>query len=695
MSTWQCLSAISLLLAINIQASVAVAQEATPTSALEEIVVTAQKREQPLQEVPIAVTAFTSDQIVATGITTPKDFAKLTPNMAVYESQNVGNVSIVLRGIGQVRNGNPPVAILEDGVLQMSPNQFNQELFDIERIEVLRGPQGALYGRNAIAGAISITTKETSDELEGRVRVGYGNGEDFSFGGALSGAIVEDVLRYRIATVYRNMDGLIHNSTLGENVDYFENYLVRGRLETTPTDNLKIDLRGSSSQFDGGGFYYVAVPDGHPNDTDGAPTFNFPSYNKRDADDFALKIDWEFQGATLTSITALAALDEVFTGDLDFSPANALQATQWLDVDSISQELRLTSPTESQFRWIAGVYWLQSDRNLRTLGEADFDLFAGAPDGIIDGPFLNVDDKFEISSKAVFGEISYDLNENLELAVSLRFDDEKTDQTPLGQAARSISFDKFQPRVVLSYNATDDILTYASYSEGFRGGGLNSSAAPPELREWRAEETRNYEVGMKSVLIGGRLVANAALFYTDFKDQQIFILDIGPDALGQLGRNIESTDLKGLELELVYSPARSLQVTAGVGLIDSEIKELEEFPQFVGNDVPKVPEVELLLGISGILPLGAHKDLSVHADYQHQGEMSWHIDNVDIRNSRDLFNLRLALDIGEWSVSVWGKNIFDESFTDEFYAVEFSGFAADNYFPDRGRRYGIEVAYEF
>lgn len=662
---------------------------------LEEITVTAQKREERLQDVPAAVTAFSADRIADAGIERPKDFVNMTPNFMVYESQNAGNVSIVLRGVGQVRNGNPPVAVIEDGVLQVSPNQFNQELFDIQRIEVLRGPQGALYGRNAIAGAVIITTREPGNETEGRIRAGYANGGEFALGGAVSGAVVDDVLLYRLAGSYRDMDGLLYNPTLGQQVDGFDDRSVRGRFMFKPTETLDVDLRLAYSRFDGGAFYYVAVPDGRPNDTRGTPDFNHPSTNQRELRDASLKIDWDLGFATLTSITAHNQVDEIFTADLDFGPANALQATQRLEVEAVSQELRFTSPSDQRLRWIGGVYWLDTDRRLATLGEADFGVFVGAPDGVIDGPFLDVDDFFNIRSYAAFGQINYDLTDTLELAAALRYDEEKTEQTPLGQPMRDISFDKLQPKFVLSYKATPNVLGYASYAEGFRGGGLNSSAAPEELRLWKAEESRNYEVGLKSTLLGGRLLINSALFYTQFDDQQIFILDVGPSALGQLGRNIDETALMGLEVELAYRPIPQLEINGGLGVMKSRIRKFAENPQFVGNDSPKVPEREVTLGLQWSVPFGPTGEFVARADYQHVGTMAWHVDNVDIRDPVDLVNLRLTLRRAGWSVALWGKNLLDDSYTDEFYAREFSGFAVDNYFPDRGRRYGVEVSRDF
>src|SRR5688500_6384633 len=197
------------------------AQTPTATTSLEEVIVTARKRDEASLDVPVAVNVFTAADIAAAGIERPQDFIDLTPNMTLVQTQNQGTSFVTVRGISQARNSEPSVAVLIDGVAMANPSQFNQELVDIESIEVLKGPQGALYGRNAIGGAIIINTKAPTAEFESNVMVGYDSGPGYRARGALSGPITEN-LRYRASVSYLDTEGYIDNALLGEEADPYE-----------------------------------------------------------------------------------------------------------------------------------------------------------------------------------------------------------------------------------------------------------------------------------------------------------------------------------------------------------------------------------------------------------------------------------------------------------------------------------------
>ena len=217
---------------------------AADTDTLEEVVVTARKRDETLLNVPVAVDAFTEQTIRSAGIETPRDFVSMVPNMTLVETQNVGNAFITLRGISQARNSEPSVAVLVDGVLETNPYEFNQELTDIKDIEVLKGPQGALYGRDAIGGAIIIRTADPSDHFEATTRLGIGNGLSEKAQVAVSGPIDDaGTLRYRASLSFYNTDGYLENTFLDRKADPYRDYTGRLRLLWTPTDQWSADLR--------------------------------------------------------------------------------------------------------------------------------------------------------------------------------------------------------------------------------------------------------------------------------------------------------------------------------------------------------------------------------------------------------------------------------------------------------------------
>jgi iron complex outermembrane receptor protein len=208
------------------------------------ILVTGLRRTDELQDTPAAITAFTEDLIENARIVKPADFVNLTPNVNLVETQNAGNAFIVIRGITQARNSEPSVAVVVDGVQQVNPAQFNQDLFDIEQIEVLKGPQGGLYGRNAIGGAIIITTKQPSDAFEGKVTAGVDNGFGWFVRGGVSGPL-SDAVRFRVSGQHYDTDGFIRNPYLGEDADPYKDTALRGNLLFDPGGGWKVDLRAS------------------------------------------------------------------------------------------------------------------------------------------------------------------------------------------------------------------------------------------------------------------------------------------------------------------------------------------------------------------------------------------------------------------------------------------------------------------
>src|SRR6187431_1647796 len=259
-----CCASISLAaLAI---ASPAAAQEtdaqaaANAQSSGNEIFVTGLRRTDELQDTPAAITAFTADMIENARILKPADFIDLTSNVTLVETQNAGNAFIVIRGITQARNSEPSVAVVVDGVQQVNPAQFNEDLFDIEQIEVLKGPQGGLYGRNAIGGAIIIRTKEPTDEFEGKVTAGIDNGFGFFTRGGISGPI-SDSLKFRLSGQFTDTDGYIDNPYLGEDADPYRDIALRGNLLFDAGGGWQIDLRGSMDLLETQALYFNIVTD--------------------------------------------------------------------------------------------------------------------------------------------------------------------------------------------------------------------------------------------------------------------------------------------------------------------------------------------------------------------------------------------------------------------------------------------------
>ncbi len=299
-------------------------------TAIEEITVTARKRDESLQEVPIAITAFTEQTIERAGIERPADFIGLMPNVTIVDTANVGDTQVSIRGIVSTRDAESTFAYVVDGVLSTNPNSFNEELVDVQQIEVLKGPQGALYGRNAVAGAILVTTREPTDEFQGSLKVGYGDPEEYKASLRLAGGLADNV-RGSLAASYRDSEGFYKNTFTGQSgtVDYLEDTTLRARLIWEPSDSSRVDFRVGHSNVDGGAINFnagFAIPDfaaffsapnfdQDVNDIDFRYVFNVPGENEQTTTDFALKADWAWNDIDVTAVLSYNDLDEYLLSD--------------------------------------------------------------------------------------------------------------------------------------------------------------------------------------------------------------------------------------------------------------------------------------------------------------------------------------------------------------------------------------------
>ena len=316
------------VMAMAILASVATTSVAEIT--IEEVVVSARKRAENLQEVPIAVTAFTEAQIESAGIQRPADFISLMPNVTMVDSANVGDTQVSIRGIVSTRDAESTFAYVVDGVLVTNPNGFNEELMDVSQIEVLKGPQGALYGRNAVAGAIIVTTNRPDEEFEGKVKVGAGNNGSKNASLTLSGGLAEGVLG-RVSVSQRETDGHYSNSFTGaKSVDFMEDTTVRGRLIWDVNEELSFDVRAGMSEVSGGAINFNAVfaLPAFANDFGLGPTFfadvndqefifsnNVPGENEQETSEFSVKADWDRDGVDVSLVLSYSDLEEYLLSD--------------------------------------------------------------------------------------------------------------------------------------------------------------------------------------------------------------------------------------------------------------------------------------------------------------------------------------------------------------------------------------------
>ncbi len=715
------------------------AQTPTATTSLEEVIVTARKRDETSLDVPVAVNVFTAADIEAAGIERPQDFIDLTPNMTLVQTQNQGTSFVTVRGISQARNSEPSVAVVIDGVAMANPSQFNQELIDIESIQVLKGPQGGLYGRNAIGGAIIINSKQPTDEFEGRISAGYDSGPGYRVGATVSGPI-SDTVKYRATVSYLDTDGYIDNPFLGEEADPYEDLSARALLVWEPNDGFRADLRAYVSDVSTQALYFNITES--VNDTSLPVRVNNPGINDRELSGASLKLDWSSSFGTITSVTAYDKLEEILTGDqFNFLPIQesvlfqffqADQAQhQFLDVDALSQELRFTSPADRSLRWIFGAYAISTDRYISTGNVLDigdgivpevrrtpltkFDLATGCfPPQCRQFSFLA--DSQDNFAWAVFGDLTFDISDRLEGSIALRYDEderENTTETPAEFLPTATSFqgevrkntwDELQPKVTLRYKPAVDRTLYIGYSRGVRSGGFNQTGVgaaniPGVADLFDTETADTYEAGFKGEFMDRRLATSLSLYLTQANGSYYFVFD--PNTSTQNLGNLGDVDYQGLEAEVRARVTDNFDANLGVGYTDSEIKESDRAATDVGNQAPLVSEYSINLGLAYRQELAAFGGASafVRADLDVTGPTWFYPDNFTERDTINVLNLRAGIDSDSWSVTAWVKNL-----TDEEYNAEWSpgpmffpspGYTNNFVFKALPRRWGVDLAYRF
>jgi iron complex outermembrane receptor protein len=696
----------------------------------ETITVTPRRRDESSLDVPGAINAFTATDIKTAGIDRPQDFVALTPNMSLVQTQNQGTSFVTVRGISQARNSEPSVAVLIDGVQMANPSQFNQELFDIDTIEVVKGPQGALYGRNAIGGAIIINTKKPSDVFEGNVTVGSDSGPGINVRGGMSGPI-SDTLKYIASASFLDTKGYIRNVLLDEDADPFRDVSGRLRFVWEPSNELSADVRVYASGVRTQALYFNITES--VNDTSLPVRVNNAGVNERNLFGTSLKLDWVRPLGTLTSITAYDRFDEILTGDqFNFLPIpesvlfnffGTDQAQhQFLDVNAVSEALHFASPATKRVRWIVGAYLISTDRFISTgnvfdLGTGEVPEVRREPLPLFDPQFTFLADEQDNFAWAVFGNVDVDLTDTLELSTSLRYDRDhrqNTTRTPAefipaplvgiafpGQV-RTHTWDDWQPKVTLRHKPTRDSTLYIGYSRGFRSGGFNQTgvgaagiAGVNDLFD--AETADTYEGGAKAEFLGRRVGANVSIFHTRAEGSYFFVFD--PNTSTQNLGNLDRVHYTGAEVEVRGRILDGFDGYVGVGYTDSDIKESRRAASDVGNEAPLVSRYTANVGLQYRHSVGGALSAFVRSDIEVIGPTWFYPDNFTERERVTLLNVRLGVDHRSWSATVWAKNL-----TDETYNAEWSpgpmffpnpGYTNNFVFKAMPRRWGADLNYRF
>lgn len=705
------MSAITLLC---VAGTTLVATPPASSEELEEIVVTAQKREQKLQDVGMAITALSGDRLSELGITSGIDITTQVPGIQVSGAGGGTTNSFNIRGVTQnafAGSLESPIAVYQDDVYISLNTIIDLSLFDLERVEVLRGPQGTLFGRNATGGVVRYVTTRPSQKSEGMVNLEVGQDGRVRVEGAVGGAVSETA-SFRLSGVFNRDDGLMEND-IGPNFMKSDDFSVRAQLLLEPNDDLSILLKAQYLNEDGnrGGYAHVVAAGGNLvtdptaldffgyRDADGDPytgSFDFPGFKKDKVTDLTATIDWSIGDFTLTSVTNYQKIDDSFGEDSDASPASVYHYQKSADVDQISEELRLAFANE-RMNGLVGLYFLQIDGFYGTDQTGDVFFGPGAAE------IATADQK--TTSFAVFGQTEIKLTDPLSLEVGARYSKDKKDFRYVSSnlfdifapgpltVARDFDDDGISARLQVNYRPNDDMLLYAGYNRGIKSGGLNYPLFPidPALFEFTGEVLTSFEVGLKSSL-NPSTTLNVSLFHYKYDDYQAFSFD----GLAARVLNVNAK-MNGGEIEFQTSPIDGLDLIFGASYLDNDVRDV---PLQVSDGTEKAaisPEWTANAVVRYSWPaLGGSLAAQIDGNWRSSQNFNLVPTPVLVEGSYGLVNARLGFTSADerWSAAVFVKNLADKYY--RFYSFDTSpDFGALEDVPGVPRWFGASFSYKW
>jgi iron complex outermembrane recepter protein len=643
------------------------------------------KRTASIQVTPESVTALNAEGIESAGISDVSSFSALVPNLKFNTSQEIGLNTITVRGISQVRGGDAPLAFVIDGVTIPDPSLLSQELYDLALIEVVKGPQGALYGKNAIGGAVNIYTKEPTNKMSNKVKLGFGNGGQKEAQFISSGALKKDKIFYRFSTQYKDFDGLLTNDFLNEKVDFRTDLNLRGQIKARISNNFSITGTYQYFDLDGGAGYYSVNPIGFegefpggvmdPNPTEDNNVIVADVLGRSDMiNNYGnIKMEYSFENMSIQSITSFNKVEKTMNGDLDFLDFDLFTQNRVTKTNTFNQEIRFNNKnTNSKFDWSMGGFYQNTEKDLVENGTFESDPYPVAD-------YVNTTETI-----ALFGFADYKLTDKLTASAGFRYDIDKFSQDDtLFETASSRDNNEFQPKVSLSYQASKSVLFYANYGKGYRTGGYNAQATGLFNREFNDEISENYELGFKTTSWNDRFIFNGSIFTTRMDNQQQYILDLDTFIAGVY--NYNDSKFLGFELESRLRLTNYLDVFASYGYTNTEIidggkaggenGDTTDNTVYNGNHTPFVPVDNFGIGLESSFKINQELKFNGFLNLDTTGNTYWHESNR-VSFTTDAYSLlgaRIGLAYKNWKLDIWGKNLTDKLYYKEFSPGEFVG----------------------
>lgn len=706
----------------------AMAQDAAQdpeATGLEDVIVTARRTEESLQRTPLAVSAFSGETLERRGAQLVTDLQGAVPNLNIVQGRGSSNsTNIYIRGIGQpdaLQTFDPAVGVYVDDVYYSRIRGTQFDLLDLERVEVLRGPQGTLYGKNTIGGALKLVSRRPGQTFRARGSVAVGDYDLLEVQGAMSGPI-NDQMALGLSVLRSQRGGYVTNPNTGEEYNDKDTEALRGAFAWNPSANLRIDLTADYSRDDAG--LTVGQPTNNLTNFSGQtvyvapsplPRYNFqtvvnptlPNETRLESRGVALNVAYDISDSlTLRSISAYRKLNTDDYIDFDATPLDLTSALVAVDQDQMSQELQLNYES-GPLTAVGGLYYLQEDVSSHQEAYAN-DLF---------GPlFLNtrflrtVDDSLETTSKAAYGNVTYAVTDALRVSAGVRYTEEEKDyvrttstfynRLPAFNATYPFAppvaeYDDTSVMASVDYQLNDGVMLYARYAQGFKSGGYNGRAnSAAESTEYAPETADTYEIGFKATGYDNRVRMNVAAFSTKYEDFQARVSGLDTDPRTGLPLavlsviNAGALDISGIEIEAAVAVTSALTLDAQIGLLDAEYDEFADarFTSTGGSRAFQVPafspDVTARYGVQYVAQAPNGGDLTFGGVAKYRSKMALAVDNTATNSTVELpgmfqddywlFDARVVWNApsGRYSLGAYAQNLTNEVYKTD--AQEFS-----------------------
>jgi iron complex outermembrane receptor protein len=701
--------------AMAIAASAAQAQDAPQDSGkLDEITVTATRRAESLQDVPVAVSVLSGTQLAQANLNSLEAISSRIPTLNFRANASNKDTSLFIRGVGTISTSpgvEPSVATVVDGVVFGRAGMGTLDLMDVERMEVLRGPQGTLFGKNASSGVVNVVSKTISDETEAMVDLGWFEGDEKRVRAGVSGALSEST-RGSLNLLYGEFPGVIRNTFLNEDVGGYDRKGVRGKLEFTPSDALAVTLIADWAEADDTGsrgpftranaaLTAAIAPIRVGLDNDQVAT-NVKERVEDTNYGVSAQVDWQIGDATLTSISAYRKWENTQFQDIDgagitYAQINQLGDKGIVDNDQLSQEFRLASAKGGFFDYVGGLFYFntKTDEEYRRDVSRCNGTLATLPNGLTPCAAVRLDNGIanygtDLESWAVFGEGTLNFTERFRGIVGLRYTNDDlsyyhgrvstagTADIPgvRGNRARvtgSNTETGTSGRVGAQFDLGEDTMVYATYSRGYKGPAYNAFFNMLAFDEiaLAPEESDSYELGLKSTLLDNRLRLNVAVFDIKFDGYQANLADLVGGVVVTRLINAGEVSSKGAEADFEARLTSAFTLSGALAYTDAKIEQFRCPPgnagclSLNGAPLPFAPEWKAVIGGNYKVDVGTMQlELGADWTYQDDTQMQLAVAADTIQPAYDIINASVALSDpdGKWRVALLGKNLADESY---------------------------------